>query len=218
MASVLITSERQEPLATLLLERGLDSIHCAFVSSVGTREEPPVISPDCVLVTSSAVARFTPNLLDHIGQARVVAVGNTTATALASIGVTVHAVGETGGVEAFRRLGLKEHEVGWYVGAEAPSAALNQLLVGSAIHRWSVYRTVLIEPADFDEVGSADVVCFTSGSAVRSYGQTVGISHCPVAVLGATTAGVARELGMGVDAVAERPTLESLADAVLGLL
>jgi len=217
MASVLITSERQEPLASLLRDRGLHVIHEAFVTRMATKEEPPVGRPDCVLVTSSAVARFKRDLVNHIGHGRVVAVGESTARSLAAIGVTVHTVGDSGGVEAFRLLELQDREVCWYVGAERPSQGLLEVLESAEVRRWSVYRTLHVEAPNALATDRADVVCFTSGSAATSYARAFGVPTCAVAVLGMTTADVAQNLGMRVSAVAERPTLEALADAIMEL-
>ena len=65
---------------------------------------------------------------------------------------------------------------------------------------------------------SFDSVSFASGSAVHAFVELNGLPSVPVAVLGPTTAGVARTLGVEVQGIADEPTMESLAATVAEVL
>jgi uroporphyrinogen-III synthase len=217
MQSVLITSEREEPLASLLRDAGFKAIHCPHVRLEATHEQPPAGSPSVVVITSAAVPRFVPNLKEYIGAATVVAVGAATASALMAAGIDVGRVGEVGGVEAVGLVSPSELEGCWYIGAEYPSPGLTAALERKEIVRWSVYRNVGCEPVLAAMDNGYDVICFTSGSAVRSHFRFHGVPSQPIVVLGPSTAEVAEEHGMRVRRVADRPTLKSMVDAVSSL-
>ena len=217
MQSVLITSERDEPLASLLREAGFGSVHFPLVRLEATHEPPPAGYPSSVVITSAAVIRFIPDLKQYIGDATVVAVGSATASALRTAGVGVDRVGESGGVEAVSLVRPSELATCWYIGAAQPSAGLVAALTEQGIVRWAVYRNVGCEPVLAMMHEGFDVICFTSGSAVRSYFSSHGVPRQPVVVLGRSTADVAEELGMRVWRVADRPTLKSMVEAISSL-
>ena len=211
----LITREDAEPLRSILEALGIGCVHIPLVSLHPTLASAPMGTPAWVLVTSSAVARFVPRLAEKIGDARVVAVGKHTADSLEKIGVDVSEVGRSGGLDAFDRVPGEMMDRCWYVGAKAPSAALCAALNKNDVARWSVYENRIPSvAAGLLATESFDSVSFASGSAVHAFVELKGIPGVPVAVLGPTTAQVARTLGVEVQGIAEEPTMESLAAAV----
>jgi uroporphyrinogen-III synthase len=212
---VLITREQAEPLAGMFRERGLEWAHVPLVALRATQRVSPEGRPTVALVTSAAVVRFVPRLREYLQGARVVAVGQQTATALQRAGVVIASVGTSGGVDALDLLHVKAGDVAWYIGAEAPSAGLDAALELNEIQRWAVYCNDT--PSGVKErLASADFDCitFASGSAVRSFVAAVGMPSVPVIVLGRSTRVVAESLGLAVAAMASAPTMSAMADAV----
>ncbi|MDR0959134.1 MAG: uroporphyrinogen-III synthase [Propionibacteriaceae bacterium] len=69
------------------------------------------------------------------------------------------------------------------------------------------------------EDGTVDTVVLAAGSAVRSFAEQVGKELAPpIITIGAETARIAHNLGLAVAAVAEAPTDEAIADAVVSSL
>ena len=217
MRTVLITSEFSQPLAGMMAENGLLTVHVPLVRLLPTGCQPPPGFPDVVLVSSAAVARFVPDLRDYVSAARVVTVGPATAAALQAAGVRVDDFGDSGGVKAMGLLKARKDDICWYVGAENPSPALSDELDAAGIVRWPVYRSMACGVARDLQGVEPDVVCFTSGSSVRRYHELFGIPRCRVVVLGGSTGDVARTLGMKVDAMPPKPSLQLLADATAKL-
>jgi len=210
-----MTREQAEPLSGLLKARGLDCVHVPLVALEATGFDAPTPPPDSALVTSAAVVRFVPDLVSHLGSARVVAVGQKTAEALIEAGVSVSGVGTSGGVQALDLLGVQAEEYAWYVGAEAPSDALEQAMRDTQMVRWAVYRNHVPRDAERRLLDCEyDVVTFASGSAVRAFVSAVGVPTVPTVVLGHSTRIVADSLGVPVTAVAAAPTMLALAQAV----
>ncbi|MDP7201365.1 MAG: uroporphyrinogen-III C-methyltransferase [Dehalococcoidia bacterium] len=95
---------------------------------------------------------------------------------------------------------------------------------GARVERVAAYRTVTPE-----NIGALarealdqrlDVVTFTSSSTVRNLlealdGDGSGLKSSIIACIGPTTAATARELGLHVDLVAERHTVEGLVEALV---
>ena len=89
-----------------------------------------------------------------------------------------------------------------------------------------LYRTVRGDPSPeaVEQVkgGGFDIVTFTSGSTVRFFTEIVGdlsfAEHHRVVVIGPSTEGVARELGIRVDSVADPHTTQGVVDAVARLV
>ncbi len=214
----LITREDPEPLCSLLEVRGLEWVHTPLVSLHRTAVKPPDFPPEWVVITSSAVSRFVPDLADYIGHARVVAVGPRTAASLVAMGISVSETGTLGGLDALASVPADRMGQCWYVGAVQPSAKLRSALEQRGVARWSVYEN-RIPPTAAASLRSArfDCVTFASGSAVQAFVGVMGIPTVPVAVLGPTTADVARSLGVHVDSVAKASTMEALATAVADL-
>lgn len=220
MMRVLITREESEPLSTLLTGVGAVPVHEPLIELSATGLVPPGSSVDVVLVTSAAVVRFVPNLSQIIGQARVIAVGARTQDALEHCGVTVSAVGTRGGLDAIKLASIKPEETAWYVGAEEPSKALGLALEQQGWLRWPVYRNRAVDAAGNEpiQLDAVDIITFTSGSAVHAYVARFGLPQAAVVVIGSSTATVAETLGVTVNVVAAKPTMESLAEGVQTLL
>jgi len=92
---------------------------------------------------------------------------------------------------------------------------------GAGLIRWAVYETVRRHPAPaaWAAVGPVAVVTLASPSAAQALLESWPGGPWPrIAVIGATTAAAARDQGLPVDAIAERPAAEALAAAALGLL
>lgn len=215
MARVLITREHAHPLAAMLKELGHTSVHVPLIELAATNHGRPKTIPNAVLITSQAVARFVPGLARHIADAKVAAVGEATASSLRNIGLEPHATGSQGGLEALRALiGTVSGPI-WYIGAERPSAGLDQALTDAGVERWPVYRNQRPEGyAARLQQAAADAVTFASGSAVDAYADAMGKPTVWTAVLGETTASRAAARGFAVDAVAAEPSLQALAAAV----
>lgn|GEM_PF-5543691 len=177
-----------------------------------TGEAAPIGVFDAVLLSSAATLEFAqppPGL-------PVAAVGLATAEAL---GVPCRWVGRSGLralVETVRA------ELGG--GARLLHMGARQLAdeaAASDLVRWAVYDTALRCPtrAEWAAVGPVAVVTLASPSAAQALVESWPGGPWPrVAVIGATTAAAARDLGLPVDVVADRPAAHALAAAALALL
>ena len=108
------------------------------------------------------------------------------------------------------------------IGRDALAQGLARL--GARVERVAAYRTVTPE-----NIGSlaretveqrVDVVTFTSSSTVRNLlealdGDGSGLKSSIIACIGPATAATARELGLNVDLVADRHTVEGLVEALV---
>lgn len=218
---VLVTTERQEPLATLLAAGGASVVHVPLLETVRVVSAGPTTPPTLALVTSAATVRHAPSLPRVLAHASVVAVGEKTAQALRAVGITPVAVGAEGGAAAVAL--LADHSPGaavLHVGAETLSRPLERALTDAprTVERWVVYRRQAPEG-----VGGClsklrvDAVAFASGSAARTFARHWQGRRPAVVVLGPTTAAEAAEAGLVVEAEARCPSLEALAEAVLAL-
>jgi uroporphyrinogen-III synthase len=212
---ILVTREDAEPLAGLLAAGGAQPVHVPLLRLAPTGAPPPEGRPDSVLVTSAAAVRFAVDVAP-LRDVRVVAVGLATARALAEANVQVAAVGRGAGADAVPLLGPG---TAWHVGAVEVSPELRAALAGTRVQRWAVYRNEV--PPDtgrlLAEALPVDVLTFCSGSAVRAFAAEARAGEARVAVLGSSTASVAKAAGLPVDAVAARLDLEALAEAALSL-
>ena len=166
---------------------------------------------------------------------RVAAVGPATATALAARGVEADVVAPTGSSEGLvgaLRGGADTGAKGAAPGA-APAAVLlprseqadRRLPDALAGLGWVVvevpaYRTVpaAIDPASAAAAEGADAVVFAAGSAVRAYLEAGLPVPEAVVCIGESTAGIARQAGLAVAAVAARPEPGALVAAVVEAL
>ncbi len=162
--------------------------------------------------------------LDHCGphaHVRVAAVGPATAAALTAAGITPDLVADPGGgaalVAAFpdgpgRVLipGAADH-------SSEPSAGLTAK--GWEVRNVAVYQTVALPlPDDVVErwhSGAFAAFVVTAGSVVRAAVASAGLPGPTVVALGPSSAAVARERGLDVAAVADRPDANGITEAVL---
>lgn len=94
---------------------------------------------------------------------------------------------------------------------------------GAEVDVVTAYRAVAPEAGSAERVaeairgGEVDWLTFTASSTVRNFVELVGteVGGARVAVIGPVTAETARELGLGVDAVAEVYTVSGLVDALV---
>lgn len=89
---------------------------------------------------------------------------------------------------------------------------------GWNVHVVAAYRTIPIVPSNgvLLRVLSADAVLFASGSAVRAWTHVFGTQTPPVTVaIGPSTAQVASDLGLKIDAVAADHSLDGLVGELL---
>lgn len=197
---------------------------------------------DWIVFSSSAGVRALTTLLTRRGAAlgevlrnvRVAAVGSATVTAFEqAAGRTVDLVPEEfSGSGLAARLGAGQGRVLLLRPEEAPKSIVAELRAkGWQPVEVPLYRTVKGEP-DPDAVrsvreGDFDVLTFTSGSTARFFVELVGEpsaigvheqgARC-VVVIGPSTEAVARNLGFGVDAVADPHTTEGVVSAVVGVV
>lgn len=91
---------------------------------------------------------------------------------------------------------------------------------GAVVHEIAAYRTLPVAP---DPHGLAelqrgvDIITFTSSSTVRNFVALVGTEtqEALIACIGPITAQTARDLGLRVDVVAERYTIEGLVEVLV---
>ena len=205
----------------MLLERGGASVvHCSLLKLSRTEALPPDWRPDAALITSATTLRLAPDVARALVGVPVVVVGEATAAAARALGLEVAAVGDGGGAEAVAL--LPPGAAVWHVGAAGTAPALAAALEHrrGRVARWVVYDNVC--PSGAGEALAlalpVDVVTFASGSAARVFSGVAAIGGARVAVIGPSTAEAARQSGLPVDAIAARPTEESLAAAALSLL
>jgi len=241
---VLITREIPGSLAVELRKRGFEPVHLPVLRLQATDESPPCASamlgtvnkPNAALITSSAVLRFSPKLPTVLAGVDVVAVGEETANVLRQAGMRVVAVGERGGRESVKLLDtwMANQRSGsriwvWYVGAQTPSVPLVNALLGfedkhrdtMSLGYWRVYRSGVIQGLQ-DTVLRLPTVqwtTFTSGRSASGLVEQLGVEHpclsqAKIAVIGHTTAEVVASLGLEIHAIAERPSMRDLAEAI----
>jgi len=241
---VLITREIPGSLAVELRQRGFEPVHLPVLGLRATDDPPPCASalvgnrdkPNVALITSSAVLRFCPNLPTVLAGVEIVAVGEETANALRQAGMNVVSIGERGGREGVKLLNawMASHQTGlgtwvWYVGAHTPSNPLVDALLRFEdqyrdtmnLGYWRVYRSSVNRGLQ-DKVSrlpSVEWTTFTSGRSASGLVEQLGLesrflSQAKVAVIGHTTADVVTSLGLKIHAIAERPSMRDLAEAI----
>ena len=221
---ILVTRERPGELGAMLAARGADVVHVPLIRIVGAsdggsslRRELDMLDGYDWLVVTSVPGAERVGAAAHGGRVRLAAVGSTTAQVLADLaGRPVDLVPSIQRATALgealidvagpdpRRILVAQGDLadGTLVGLL--SAAGHQVTAVEA------YRTVLRRPEPA-EVAGVDALVFASGSAARAWVEAVGVGTPPVVVaIGPTTAGVAREHGLKVTAVAADHSLEGL--------
>jgi uroporphyrinogen III methyltransferase/synthase len=154
-------------------------------------------------------------------------VGPMTADALLQRGLAVDAVAERFVAEGLlEALAARDDVYGssvLYASAEGGRETLPSGLeaLGAVVERVPLYRSVP-EPAALEALRAAladrpaDLVAFTSGSAVRSFVEAMGAgaNETPAASIGPSTSAAVREAGMVVAVEAAQSTLAGLATAI----
>jgi uroporphyrinogen III methyltransferase/synthase len=160
---------------------------------------------------------------------KLCAVGPMTADALLQRGLAVDVVAERFVAEGLLEvLGSREDIFGARVLHAAAEGARETLptgleAMGADVERVALYRSVP-EPANIERLRAvlderpADLVTFTSASAVRTFVEALGeiVAHATAAAsIGPATSAAAREAGMTVAVEASESTLAGLAAAIL---
>ena len=187
-----------------------------------------------VCFTSANGVRFFWEALRATGRdARALAgvklctVGPMTADALAQRGLAVDVVPQRFVAEGLlETLAAREDVYGTSILYAAAAGARETLpsgleALGAIVERVPLYRTVP-ESAALDglreilDVRPADLVTFTSASAVRSFAEAMGAqaTETPAASIGPATSAAVREAGMSVAVEATQSTLAGLASAI----
>ncbi len=157
------------------------------------------------------------------GNTKIAAVGPATAQALRQRGLPVHLVPRKHRAEAIL------DEIGDVSGQRVllPSADIARPTLseglrvrGAQVERVTAYHTILGEPAPhaFDALrAGVDVVTFSSSSSVRNVlALTNGLDYGRplIACIGPITAATARKLGLSVDIVPQKYTINGLIEAL----
>lgn len=164
-----------------------------------------------------------------LGTARVAAIGTATAQALQARGIVPDLLPSESRSEGLAEAlsGQKPARI-LLPTAERTRGVLAQQLQeqGATVVSVVAYRTL---PALEDRSallqrlreGSVDVITFTSGSTVEYFVQAIGeealpeVRRCSLVAIGPVTAETLRRWGLEPSAVAERPTIEELTQAIL---
>ena len=204
---VIVTRPRAqaEPLAAALRARGCEPVLFPVIAVEPIGDEPiEVRGYDWVIVTSANGAAELARRRDG-RPARIAAVGEATASALAEHGLHVDFVpsqaSQDGLLAEFPRpVGRALH-----VGAEGARRTLAQRL--PAEFR-PVYRTV---PTELARPPSGDLVLLASASAARAWGA-LG-ARVPAITIGPQTTKAARAAGVDVAAEAKTQSVDGLVDS-----
>jgi uroporphyrinogen III methyltransferase/synthase len=181
-----------------------------------------------VFTSANAVDRFVSLLRDgrDLGGARLAAVGEATARALATHRLAVDLVPEQETAEALAAAMPAGRGGGRVL---FPRAAAAREVLAPALRRrgWDVveveaYQTLTADASDgvtealLDAASSADIVTLTSPSTVQGYTKVAGSRRRPpvVACIGPVTAEAARHAGYPVDVVAQDASAEGLVAAL----
>ncbi len=151
----------------------------------------------------------------------VCAVGERTARALGDRGVRVDVVaGEFTSRALARRMcrrGVRGARV-LHPGADKMNPDLEKILRrhGARVTNLVLYRIEKASPRNVKDVMNADWITFASAQTVRNFVEAVGgrAVRARIACIGPVTARAARRLGLRVDAVPRRHTLEDLAKEI----
>lgn len=227
------------PLAVALARQGADVVYVPTVE-MGPPEDPGALDAALDALHEIDWIVFTsPRAVDALVASgavvpegtRVAAVGSATADRARAAGFPVSVVGEGGGAEALAEA-LVAHGVGrgdrvLFPASSRAGPDLSRLLgaAGAEVRRGDAYRTRVrsFDPARIPELARADVVTFTSPSAVEGWrAATAGEAARFVAdgvryvVIGETT-GAALEAHGLTPVVAQETSLDGMVEAVRAL-
>ncbi len=230
------SADRARVLSDMLRAEGAEVVELALIEIVDAPDSGEALRTalasmgvyDWLVVTSPEGARRVSALADvaALRDIRIAAVGRATADAMGRVDLVPDV--QTGAAlgEAFPSLGeVQPYASGRVLFAAALDAAEDferaARAKGWKVDRITAYATrpVPIDAQHVDDIHGADAVLFTSGSAARSWVQSVGTSTPPTVVaMGPSTARVLEELGITGVAVAAEQSLQGLVDAVVDRL
>jgi uroporphyrinogen III methyltransferase/synthase len=164
----------------------------------------------------------------YLGKIKVAAIGPKTAERLRVHGVRADLVPREFVSEEIGRMLIEATQDGESVlifRAQEARDVLPEMLedAGRRAHVVAAYKTSFeIDPAFDEKVARADILTFTSASTVRGYAEILGGNEGAVraargkliACIGPITSGVAEEIGLHVDVVADIYTTDGLLDAI----
>jgi uroporphyrinogen-III synthase len=204
---VIVTRPRgqAEPLAAALRERDFEPVLFPMIEVEATDDEPiDVREYDWVIVTSANGAAELARRLDG-RPARIAAVGEATAAALAEHGLRVDFVPVVASQDGLLAEFPRPVGRALFVGAEGARQTLTQRL--PADFR-PVYRT---RPAIVGSPPSGDLVLLASASAAGAWGALR--SRVPAITIGPQTTKAARAAGVDVVAEAKTQSVDGLVDS-----
>lgn len=172
--------------------------------------------------------------LSHLSSCKIAAVGSKTAEAIEKSGLHVDLIPQQftneGVIEAIQadfKAGMKVLLPRADIAREILPSELRRL--GAEVTEAVVYETRSdhsrsAEILSLLEKKEIDVITFMSPSAVKSFSQLIGgqnrsslLDYVKITCIGPVTAEAAKDLGLKVDGVAERYTIEGLIDLLLEL-
>ncbi len=191
---------------------------------------------DCILFTSrNSVSAFLKRIEEVnkqawgvLGSRAIYAVGEKTAEAITSAGLSVAGSPEIASSEDLAAMLGEETTAGKRFLFPKSSIARDVLpnvlrALDAVVDEIVVYKNEPPGRKELDRMREAlqhsevDAVTFFSPSSVRNFIQLLGSKHLEravVAAIGPTTAKAAEDLGVTVDVIAPRATAESLVDAI----
>jgi uroporphyrinogen-III synthase len=194
-----------EPLAAALRARGFEPVLCPVIEVEPTDDEPiDVRGYDWVIVTSANGAAELARRADA-RPARIAAVGEATAAALADHGLRADFVPEVASQDGLLAEFPRPVGRALFVGAEGARRTLAQRL--PAEFR-PVYRT---RPTRVSRLPAGDLVLLASASAARAWGA-LG-SRAPAITIGPQTTKAARAAGVDVVGEAKTQSVGGLVDS-----
>lgn len=223
MKAVLVTrpAAARDPLVAELESRGFRVI---AVPTVTVRpvdvDWPPLDRFDWIVLTSATGVEALPSTPTG---PRWAAVGEATAKALRARGVEADLVpAESNGASLGEALPDPKGARVLLVRASLADPDLPSTLRkrGAEVAEVTAYQTIEGPGESRDELRRAlsepdlSAVVFASGSAVRGFLKLSGTTRLPAVTIGTRTGAVAREAGFTVAAVASKPDVQGLADAV----
>lgn len=223
--SVVVTraTHQNEPLRRELERRGARVFELSLIEIVEpadggaalARETARAGDFDWLVVTSPNGAERVARVLPDVGRTpKIAVVGNSTGRAL---GCETTLTAEPATAAALASMFPDGDGSVLLVQGDLADDTLRADLTAKGWHvtRVEAYRTQASRPGD-DAIGvarGADMVLFASGSAVRSWNESVGAPPRCTVVIGPSTAQVARDLGFDVAEIADPHTLEGLVAA-----
>jgi hydroxymethylbilane synthase len=210
-------------LSAALREAGLQPVEVPTIEIQATGDTQPVLTAlasfDWAVVTSANAARLLAGR--DLAGPRWAAAGPATARALGVSGVFVPS--HSSAADLARELPLSHGDAVVVLRGDLADASLPAVLRqrGATVEEITIYRTIEGPQGSADLLREAlrtgvDVVVFTSGSTVRGLvALDPSVTAIPAVCIGEATAGIAREHGFAVAAIAELPDPRALAAATL---